>query len=102
MTFLQWGKAEIYGLFVLLLAGAVFRGDGEEVQEFVGIESDGTGELNQEEYDQAIRDLVNFLEYSGEPMKLERQRLGWWVMGFIAIFFILAILLKKEYWRDVH
>ncbi|HIF9076500.1 TPA: cytochrome c1 [Photobacterium damselae] len=76
--------------------------DGEEVQEFVGIESDGTGELNQEEYDQAIRDLVNFLEYSGEPMKLERQRLGWWVMGFIAIFFILAILLKKEYWRDVH
>ena len=32
--------------------------------------------LNDEEYDEAVRDLVNFLEYSGEPMKLERQNLG--------------------------
>ncbi|MCQ1057174.1 cytochrome c1 [Photobacterium sp. ZSDE20] len=76
--------------------------DGEEVQVYVGIESDGTGELNDEEYDEAVRDLVNFLEYSAEPMKLERQRMGYWVMGFIVIFFVLTLLLKKEYWRDVH
>ena len=76
--------------------------DGEQVEVYVGIESDGTGELNDEEYDEAVRDLVNFLEYSAEPMKLERQRLGYWVMGFIAVFFVLTLLLKKEYWRDVH
>ncbi|MDO6706429.1 cytochrome c1 [Photobacterium sp. 1_MG-2023] len=76
--------------------------DGEEVQEFVGLESDGNGELSPGEYDAVVRDLVNFLEYSAEPMKLERQRLGLWVMGFIVIFFVVSLLLKKEYWRDVH
>lgn len=76
--------------------------DGEEVQEYVGLKSNGVGELNADEYDDVVRDLVNFLEYSAEPMKLERQRLGLWVMGFIVIFFVLTVLLKKEYWRDVH
>lgn len=76
--------------------------DGSPTQVLMGIESDGSGELNPQQYDNAVRDIVNFLDYSAEPMKLERQRLGLWVMGFIAIFFVLTVLLKKEYWRDVH
>jgi ubiquinol-cytochrome c reductase cytochrome c1 subunit len=76
--------------------------DGKEVTKVVAVESDGTGELNTEEYDNAVRDLVNFLEYSGDPVKLERHALGWWVMGFLVIFTIVVVLLKKEYWRDVH
>lgn len=76
--------------------------DDEEVQTVVGVKSKGNGELNAEEYDNAVRDLVNFLEYSAEPVKLERQTLGWWVMGFLVLFAIVVIALKKEYWRDVH
>ncbi|PCS23353.1 cytochrome c1 [Candidatus Enterovibrio escicola] len=76
--------------------------DGQLVEEFVDIKSLGNGELSPEEYDAAILDLVNFLEYSGEPNKLERLQLGYWVIGFLLIFLVLAILLKKEYWRDVH
>ncbi|WP_087016633.1 cytochrome c1 [Thaumasiovibrio subtropicus] len=76
--------------------------DGEMVKEYVGIKTDGRGEMSATEYDLAVRDLVNFLEYAAEPMKLERQRLGYWVMGFLVIFFIVTLLLKKEYWRDVH
>ncbi|MCD9514883.1 cytochrome c1 [Photobacterium carnosum] len=76
--------------------------DGSPIQVLIGIETDGSGELNSQQYDTAVRDLVNFLDYSAEPMKLERQRLGLWVMGFIAIFLVLTVLLKKEYWRDVH
>ena len=76
--------------------------NGEEVTKVVGTQADGTGELNAEEYDDAIRDLVNFLEYSGDPVKLERHAIGWWVMGFLVIFTIVVVLLKKEYWRDVH
>ncbi len=76
--------------------------DGEMVKEYVGIKTDGRGELSETEYDIAVRDLVNFLEYSAEPVKLERQRLGYWVMGFLVLFFIVTLLLKKEYWRDVH
>ncbi|HGS4827785.1 TPA: cytochrome c1 [Vibrio cholerae] len=76
--------------------------DGNEVQHVVGVKSRGNGELSEGEYNQAVRDLVNFLEYSGEPMKLERQNLGWWTMGFLVIFTIVVVALKKEYWRDVH
>ncbi|NLS12312.1 cytochrome c1 [Vibrio sp. SM6] len=76
--------------------------DGEEVAVVVGIQTDGTGELSGGEYDDAVRDLVNFLEYSGDPVKLERHTLGWWVMGFLVLFTIIVVLLKKEYWRDVH
>ncbi|MCZ4338926.1 cytochrome c1 [Shewanella colwelliana] len=60
------------------------------------------GSLTAEEYDQVVRDITGFLVYSGDPVKLERESLGWWVMGFLFIFFIVAYLLKKEYWRDVH
>uniref|UniRef100_A0A486XQZ9 Ubiquinol cytochrome C oxidoreductase, cytochrome C1 subunit n=1 Tax=Rheinheimera sp. BAL341 TaxID=1708203 RepID=A0A486XQZ9_9GAMM len=76
--------------------------DGESKQVYVGIKTDGTGELSTEEYDRAIADLVNYLEYVGEPTKLESRELGVKVMVFLLIFFVLAYLLKKEYWRDVH
>lgn len=70
-------------------------------------QEDGTlvatgGTLSAEEYDQVVRDITGFLVYSGDPIKLERERLGWWVMGFLFIFFVVAYLLKKEYWKDVH
>ncbi|WP_299009660.1 cytochrome c1 [uncultured Shewanella sp.] len=60
------------------------------------------GTLTPEEYDQVVRDITGFLVYSGDPVKLERESLGWWVLGFLFIFFIVSYLLKKEYWKDVH
>lgn len=79
----------------------------EELQGTPVKQEDGTivvtgGKLNAEEYDQAVRDITGFLVYSAEPVKLERQAMGWWVLGFLFIFFIVAYLLKKEYWKDVH
>ncbi|WP_297894971.1 cytochrome c1 [Shewanella sp.] len=79
----------------------------EELQGTPVKQEDGTvvvtgGKLNAEEYDQAVRDITGFLVYSAEPIKLERQAMGWWVLGFLFIFFIVAYLLKKEYWKDVH
>lgn len=76
--------------------------DGVEMQQVVSIKSDGNGEMNNEEYDQTVLDLVNFLVYSAEPVQQERERMGFWVLGFIAVFFIFTVLLKKEFWRDVH
>ncbi|ASP47434.1 cytochrome c1 [Cognaticolwellia beringensis] len=60
------------------------------------------GSMTTEEYDEFARDLTNFLEYTGEPNKLERENLGYWVIGFLFILLFFAYLLKKEYWRDVH
>lgn len=59
------------------------------------------GTLTPAEYDRLVFDLVNFLVYMGEPIALERQRLGIWVLLFLALFFIPVYLLNKEYWRDV-
>lgn len=60
------------------------------------------GSLTAEEYDVVVRDLTNFLEYVGEPSKLERESMGYKVLIFLFIFFIISYFLKKEYWRDVH
>jgi ubiquinol-cytochrome c reductase cytochrome c1 subunit len=59
------------------------------------------GELSTEEYDQFVRDLVNFLDWAGSPEQLDRQRLGIWVIIFLFVFLIFAYLLKVEIWKDV-
>ncbi len=76
--------------------------DGQPKEIYVGIRTDGSGELSPEEYDRAVADLVNYMVYTGEPTKLEARSLGIKVMLFLLIFFVLAYLLKKEYWKDVH
>jgi ubiquinol-cytochrome c reductase cytochrome c1 subunit len=60
------------------------------------------GRLTPEQYQQATRDLTNFLEYVSEPAALERRHYGIWVVLFLLGFTFLAYLLKKEYWKDVH
>lgn len=76
--------------------------DGNEHKVFEGFEQLTQGSMSPEEYDLMVRDLTNFMEWTSEPMKLERQRIGMWVMGFLVILFILAYMLKKEYWKDIH
>ena len=77
--------------------------DGQEVDVFDDrFEPVSPGLLSSEEYDQVARDLTAFLSYVGEPIQMERKRLGFWVLGFLAVFFVLAYLLKKEYWKDIH
>jgi len=60
------------------------------------------GKMTPEEYDAAMYDLVNFLAYTSEPMAADRQRIGTFVLLFIALFFVFAWLLNREYWKDVH
>ena len=60
------------------------------------------GQMTPEEYDVAMYDLVNFLAYMAEPMKLDRQRIGTFVLLFVSLFFVFAWLLNREYWKDVH
>jgi ubiquinol-cytochrome c reductase cytochrome b subunit len=60
------------------------------------------GAMTPEEYDVAIYDLVNFLAYTADPVVVERHRIGTFVLLFITLFFVLAWLLNREYWKDVH
>ena len=70
-------------------------------KKFKGFEIAEPGSLSPEEYDQFVRDTVNFLDYIGEPMQLERRLLGMRVLVFLFVFFLFAYFLKKEFWRDV-
>ncbi|HEY5568610.1 MAG TPA: cytochrome c1 [Gammaproteobacteria bacterium] len=60
-----------------------------------------SGALSAVEFDQVVRDIVNFLDYIGEPMQRERQALGIRVIAFLLVFLLIAYLLKKEIWKDV-
>lgn len=60
------------------------------------------GSLTPAEYDQVARDLATYLTYVAEPMRLERQRIGVWVVLFLVVFSVIAYLMKKEWWKDVH
>ncbi len=74
-------------------------GQKEVFDHFEAVES---GEMTAKEYDQAVTDLVNFMVYMGEPAKLVRYELGIKVLVFLAVFFVIAVMLKKEYWKDIH
>jgi ubiquinol-cytochrome c reductase cytochrome c1 subunit len=76
--------------------------EGHEHQVLEGVELEEAGSQTPAEFDRTVRDLVNFLAYMGEPIKLERQSLGIKVMLFLLVLFIFAYLLKKEYWKDIH
>ena len=60
------------------------------------------GSMSAAEYDGAITDLVNYLEYMGEPAKLVRYTMGVYVLGFLFLLFIVSYAMKKEFWKDVH
>ena len=66
------------------------------------METVSEGRLSTEEYEQTIYDLVNFLAYIAEPIKADRQRIGVYALLFIAVFYVFATLLNREYWKDVH
>lgn len=84
---------------VLLHLQGVQRYDAETGQLFL---EPGTGSLSAEEFDQVIYDLTNFLYYVGEPNRLERQRLGIYVLLFLVILGTFTYLLNREFWKDVH
>ncbi|WP_150046191.1 MULTISPECIES: cytochrome c1 [Methylomonas] len=81
-------------------AAVVEKVDGQDVVTALKLEE--PGQLSPQEFDKLVNDLVNFLVYVGEPVQLERQAMGKFVLFFLLMFIALAYLLKKEYWKDVH
>ena len=73
-------------------------GDKVETRKLV---LDRPGTLRPVEYDQYLADLVNFLAYMAEPAQASRKLWGILVLFFLAGFFVLALMLKKEFWKDV-
>ena len=75
--------------------------DGSVTTTFDGFEQLTPGKLDSEDYDDFVRDTVNFLAYIAEPVRGLRVVLGKWVMIYLIFFLIIAWMLKKQIWKDV-
>ena len=75
--------------------------DGSVTTTFDGFERLTAGSMDAEDYDDFVRDTVNFLAYISEPIRSDRRKLGVWVLMYLIFFFVLASMLKKQIWKDV-
>jgi ubiquinol-cytochrome c reductase cytochrome c1 subunit len=70
----------------------VFAGKWEQVK---------PGSMTPLQYDQAIGDLVGYLQWMAEPAQASRVRVGVWVLLFLLMFAVVAWRLNASYWKDV-
>jgi ubiquinol-cytochrome c reductase cytochrome c1 subunit len=75
--------------------------DGSEHRVFERFELVQPGILTPAEFSQAARDITAFLSWAAEPMQVERQRLGIFVLLFLLVLFVFSYLYYKELWKDV-
>ena len=74
---------------------------GEKIHVVSGWEQLTPGTMTPLQYEQAVGDLVNYLQWMGEPAANTRVRVGVWVLIFLAIFTFIAWRLNASYWRAV-
>lgn len=63
--------------------------------------AEGSGRQTPEEFDQTVYDLTNFLHYVSDPSRLERHRIGVYVILFLIILYVFTFLLAREFQKDV-
>ncbi len=78
------------------------KGNVTTTVHFEGFEEVSAGTLDADDYDEFVRDTVNFLAYISEPIRAERRKIGTWVIMYLLVFLIIAYMLKKQIWKDVH
>jgi ubiquinol-cytochrome c reductase cytochrome c1 subunit len=74
---------------------------GHEVHAFKGWEQVTPGTMTPAQYDEAIGDLVNYLQWMGEPAQNTRVRVGVWVLIFLSVMTLFAWRLNAAFWKDV-
>jgi ubiquinol-cytochrome c reductase cytochrome c1 subunit len=74
---------------------------GHKTHVFKGFEQTKPGSMSSAQFDQAVGDLVNFMQWMAEPAQKDRVRVGVWVLIFLGIFFIFAWRLNASFWKDV-
>ena len=74
---------------------------GHEVDVFKGWEQVRPGTMTPLQYDQAVGDLVNYLQWMAEPAQNTRVRVGVWVLLFLLVALVFVWRLNAAYWKDV-
>jgi ubiquinol-cytochrome c reductase cytochrome c1 subunit len=66
------------------------------------LDVDAPGTLTPDQYRAFVADLVNYMDYMSEPAKNKRISIGIVVLLYLGLLFVVAYLLKREIWKDVH
>lgn len=74
---------------------------GKTTHVFKGFEQLTPGKLSPAQYDEAVADLVAYLQWMGEPAQAQRFRLGVLVLLFLGVLTVFAWRLNASYWKDV-
>lgn len=74
---------------------------GQKTHVFKGFEQVTPGTMSTEQYDQMVGDLVNYLQWMGEPVQNTRRTMGIWVLIFLAGLTVVTWRLNKSYWKDI-
>ncbi len=75
---------------------------GQQIRRITSLTLVRRGAMTPAQYDRTVSDIVNFLAYLSRPYTLESERIGRWMIGLLVLLTVLAYLLKREYWKDVH
>ena len=59
------------------------------------------GLMYEQEFKSAVNDLVTFLVYVSEPIKVKRMTIGVGVILFLLVLLVVVYCLKKNYWKNV-
>ena len=68
---------------------------------FDGFESISRGSLDDRAFDEAVGDLVAYMQWMGEPAQARRVQIGVWVLIFLGLLTIFTWRLNAAYWKDV-
>ena len=71
------------------------------VHVFKGFEQLTPGTLSTADYNNAVADLVAYMQWMSEPVQSTRVRVGVWVLLFLALFTVIAWRLNAAFWKDV-
>ncbi|MEJ8837982.1 cytochrome c1 [Ramlibacter sp. AN1133] len=74
---------------------------GHEVEVFKGWKQVTPGQMTSQQYDQAVGDLVGYLQWMAEPAQNHRVRVGAWVMLFLAVLLVVFWRLNAAFWKDI-
>ena len=75
--------------------------EGRTIHKFAGFEQVKPGKMSTSEYDNAVADLVAYLQWMGEPVQNTRKRLGVWVLLFLGFFSVLTWRLNASCWTSI-
>ncbi len=74
---------------------------GRKVVIFKGWQQVTPGTMTPLQYDQAVGDLVAYMQWMAEPVQNTRVRVGVWVLLFLLVFTFVAWRLNAAFWKDI-